>query len=222
MNWFTRMITSSLGKKLIMGLTGLFLCSFLVVHLSGNLALFNDDGGAAFNAYSQFMSTNVIIKILEVGLILGFILHIYSSIVIYFENKKARPEDYSTVDAGANSTFFSRTMIYSGLLVLVFLVIHLNTFLVPHRFTGTDLTFYQTVVYAFEDPVYSGFYVFAMILLAFHLNHGFQSAFQTLGLNHKKYTPVIQVIGLLFSIIIPAGFATMPIYFLLRSLMGGS
>ncbi|MBD3409658.1 MAG: succinate dehydrogenase [Ignavibacteriales bacterium] len=222
MNWYYQTVGSPVGKKIIMSLTGLFLCSFLVAHLSGNLTLFNDDGGAAFNAYAEFMSSNVIIHIMEIGLILGFLLHIVDSLIVTVRNWKARPKRYAVSKQSVNSSLASRTMIYSGALVLFFLVVHLQSFTFPFRFTEMDSTIYDVVVAAFHDPVYSGFYVVALILLGFHLNHGFQSAFQTLGLNHKKYTPIIKTLGVLFSIIVPAGFATMPIYFAWQAMTGGA
>lgn len=214
MGWFVRTFYSTIGKKLIMSLTGLFLCSFLLVHLTGNFQLFKNDGGEAFNHYSEFMSTNILIRILEIGLVVGFLLHIIDAIRLYILNKQARPIGYAKNQASANSTLTSRTMIYSGSLVLVFLVIHLRSFAIEHRVIGTDLTMYQSVVESFQQPVYAWFYVFAMVLLGLHLNHGFQSAFQTLGLNHKKYTPLIKTLGLLFSILVPLGYAIMPLYFL--------
>ncbi len=216
MGWFTKTFSSSIGKKLIMSLTGLFLCSFLIVHLAGNFALFRNDNGEAFNAYSEFMSTNPIIRILEIGLALGFLFHMIDGITLYFANKKARPVQYKMNAAGENSTFTSRSMALSGTLIIVFLIVHLRSFFFAHRIVGVEETMYDTVVRAFTNPIYSGFYIFAMILLGLHLNHGFQSAFQTLGLNHKKYTPLIKKLGLLFSILVPLGYASMPIYFLIK------
>ncbi|MBI2417790.1 MAG: succinate dehydrogenase cytochrome b subunit [Ignavibacteriales bacterium] len=214
MGWFFRTFYSTIGKKLIMSLTGLFLCSFLLVHLTGNFQLFKDDGGEAFNHYSEFMSTNILIRILEIGLFLGFALHMTEAFWLYFLNKRARPVAYAKNQASENSTLISRTMIWSGSIVLVFLLVHLKSFFFDHRIIGSELTMYQGVVQAFQDPLYSWFYVLAMVLLGFHLNHGFQSAFQTLGLNHKKYTPLIKTVGLLFSILVPLGYITMPLYFL--------
>ena len=213
MGWLTNTIFSSVGKKIIMAVTGLFLCTFLLVHLSGNLALFKHDGGEAFNHYSEFMSTNPLIRVSEIILVLGFLLHMIDGVTLWFTNKKARPIGYKKLPGSATSSVFSRTMIFSASIILVFLIIHLETFFVVHRIIGTDKTMYQSVVEAFANPVYSGFYVFALILLSFHLNHGFSSAFQTLGLNHKKYSPLIKAVGFLFSILVPLGFATMPIYF---------
>ncbi len=213
MGWVAKTIFSSVGKKLIMALTGLFLCTFLLVHLSGNLALFKNDGGEAFNHYSEFMSHNPLIRAMEIVMVLGFGLHMFNGVWLWFTNRMARPVRYKKNPGSETSSVFSRTMIFSAFLILAFLIIHLESFFVKQRMMNTHSSMYDAVVSAFANPYYSGFYLLALILLGFHLNHGFQSAFQTLGLNHKKYTPLIKALGFLFSILIPLGFATMPIYF---------
>lgn len=215
MSWFTKTFSTGIGQKLLMSLTGLFLISFLLVHLSGNLTLFNDDGGTAFNAYSEFMSTNILIRIMEIGLGLGFFIHILTSILVTLENRKARPQRYEKTNSSANSSFFSRNMFVTGSIVFVFLVVHLKNFFIDERFLHEYGSMFEAVKVGFTNPWVSGFYVLALIILAFHLNHAFQSAFQTLGWTHKKYTPIIQFLGTAYSVIVPAGFATMPIYFLL-------
>lgn len=216
MNGTTSALTSSIGKKLIMGATGLFLCLFLVVHLSGNLLLFKNDGGAAFNQYSEFMSTNGLIRVMEIVLFLGFAFHILDGLILTLKNRSARPTRYIANSPSANSSWTSRNMGITGSIVFVFLAVHLNTFFVQQRILETQESMYQAVVNSFRmgwNGWYWAFYVVAMVLLGFHLHHGFQSGFQSLGLAHKKYTPLIEKVGLLFSIIIPAGFAVIPIYF---------
>ena len=217
MGWFIKFIDSSLGKKLIMALTGLFLSLFLIEHLIGNLLLFKNDGGEAFTAYGEFLANpnNYVARVLEIGLFLVFIYHIINGIRLWWSNRKATQVRYKSNDPSANSTFFSRFMVWSGSIVFIFLVIHLRSFFFPYRFGDPGNTMYQGVVEAFSNPVYSIFYIIAMVLLAFHLTHGVQSAFQTLGLRHKKYTPFIKKFGIFFAIIICAGFALIPIYFLL-------
>ncbi|TVR79078.1 MAG: succinate dehydrogenase [Chitinophagaceae bacterium] len=207
----------SIGKKLIMSITGLFLISFLIVHLSGNLLLLKQDGGVAFNAYSDFMSTNPLIRVTEIILVLGFLFHIVDGLWLAKLNKDARPVNYNVKPGNKTSSWFSRNMAVTGSIILIFLVVHLRGFLVEHRILGNPKTMYEIVQEAFEIPWYSGFYVLSMILLAFHLNHGFQSAFQSLGLNHKKYNGLISKTGTFISIIIPLGFAIIPIYFLVKS-----
>ncbi|HRP68213.1 MAG TPA: succinate dehydrogenase cytochrome b subunit [Turneriella sp.] len=214
-----RFFSTSIGKKFLMALSGLFLVSFLPIHLAGNLLLFKDDGGAAFNAYSLFMSTSIIIRVLEVTLLLGFLVHIIDGIILTRQNKAARPVGYSGGKSYVKS-FFSRYMDLTGLVILVYLIIHINSYTLKHRiYEPGNLAFYETVKASFETGwggFYPWFYVLAMLLISFHLNHGFQSAFQSLGLNHKKYTPFIKKLGLLYSIVIPLGFAAIPIFFQLK------
>ncbi|SFG10514.1 succinate dehydrogenase cytochrome b subunit [Pontibacter chinhatensis] len=220
MNWFTKTFSSTVGRKIVMSVTGLFLCSFLVVHLIGNLQLFRNDGGEAFNIYSDFMAHNGIIRFMEIILVLGFLFHIYDALVLTRRNKAARPVSYANSHPEENSTWASRNMGLLGTVILVFLIVHLWNFFVPARFGGLEAVpdkdydnLYSEIVLAFKNPIYVAIYVISMIALAYHLIHGFQSAFQTLGLDHKKYTPFIQKFGVAFSILICLGFASIPLYF---------
>jgi succinate dehydrogenase / fumarate reductase, cytochrome b subunit len=220
MGWFTKFIDSSIGKKLVMALTGLFLSLFLIVHLGGNLLLFKNDEGAAFMMYSEIMASpnNIIIRILEYGLFILLIYHIVNGIRLWILNRRSKGVAYESNNPSENSSLFSRTMVLSGSIIFIFLVIHLRTFFFPYRFGDASHDMYLGVAEAFADPIYSGFYVIAMVLLAFHLVHGVQSAFQTLGINHNKYTPFLKGFGIFFAIVICAAFASMPVYFFLRSL----
>lgn len=219
MNWFTKTFSSTVGRKIIMSITGLFLCSFLVVHLVGNLQLFKDDGGLAFNVYSEFMGHNPIIRTMEIVLVLGFLFHIYDAIVLTRRNKSARPVGYANNHPQENSTWSSRNMGLLGTVILVFLIIHLYNFFWRARFGELALDsagvpdLYIVVKESFQQWWYVALYVISMIALAYHLIHGFQSAFQSLGLTHKKYTPFIQKFGYAFSVLISLGFAAMPLYF---------
>jgi succinate dehydrogenase / fumarate reductase cytochrome b subunit len=225
MSWISVTLTSSIGRKVSMSLTGLFLISFLLVHLSGNFLLFKGDEGAAFNLYSHFMSTNPLIRVLEIGLVLGFVIHIYSALVLTRKNQAARPQGYAYTASNPKVSWFSRNMGLSGSIVLVFLIVHLLNFYFPFHYGFDKMVdiegkqykhMYLLVSTVFHDEWwYSILYILAMILLSFHLQHGFSSAFQTLGLEHKKYTPVIKGLGALISILIPLGFASMPIYFMI-------
>jgi succinate dehydrogenase / fumarate reductase, cytochrome b subunit len=225
MGWFTQFIDSSIGKKLVMALTGLFLSLFLIVHLGGNLLLLRNDDGEAFLTYSRIMASpdNFIIRIIEYGLFILLAYHIINGIRLWIINKRSRGQAYDSYNPSANSSLFSRTMILSGSIIFIFLVIHLRTFFFPYRFgSGShEYEMYLQVHESFSSPLYSGFYVFALILLAFHLVHGVQSAFQTLGINHNKYTPFLKGLGIFFAIAICAAFAVIPIYFLFRSTSGG-
>lgn len=210
---------TTVGRKIIMAATGLFLITFLVVHLAGNLLLLRDDGGAAFNAYAEFMSTNPLIRVLEVALFAGFILHIYQGLYFIFRERKSRPTSYHLNAASANTNIFSRTMRLSAIVVLVFLVVHLRHFFVEHRLLGSSLTMYDSCKQAFENPYYTAFYVVSMVLLAFHLAHGFYSGFQTLGLIvNRRIDRMIRWAAAAFAFLVPLGFAVIPIYFLVKTL----
>ena len=220
---------SSLGRKYLMALSGLFLCTFLIVHCIGNLQLFKDDGGQAFNEYTYFMTHNPLIKIVAYVNYALILLHIINGFILLSANKKARPQAYANVDQSKSSTWSSRNMGILGTLILVFLIVHMRSFWFEMKFgsiqlinyDGSDIAYkdmYKIVVEAFTQAWYVALYVICMIALAFHLFHGFQSAFQTFGINHHRYTPVIKVIGVgVFAIIIPALFAAMPLFFLLNN-----
>ena len=215
--------SSSIGKKLIMGLTGLFLISFLLVHCFLNTFVFFDNTGVLFNEGAHFMATNWIIRAMEVVLMLGLLIHIVQGVRLTLENRSARPVRYVRNDGNANSKWYSRSMGLLGTLLLIFLVIHLSDFWVVSRFTGIDdfnngnldpngrEDLYAVMKTKFSEPWRVIVYVLAMVSLAYHLLHGFASAFQTLGWNHKKYTPIIKSVGVAFSILIPLIFALMPI-----------
>ncbi len=228
MSWFTKAISSSLGKKFVMASTGLFLIIFLLGHVSGNLLLFKDDGGQAYNFYAEFMTTSPIVQVLRILTAASFILHIIYSILLTRINRKARPVEYKVTKPGANTEWPARNMGILGTIIFVFLVIHLRTFLYEMKFgdvayvdygdLGRVKDLYTLVASTFSIWWYSILYIVMMVFLAFHLWHGFKSAFQTLGMKHRKYTPAIEKAGYAFAIIVPAVFAAMPIFFLIKSL----
>lgn len=204
-------LSSSIGKKILVALTGLFLISFLVIHVSINATMLFNDKGETFNILSHFMAYNWIIRFLEIGLFAGFFIHIIYTLILYFQNKSRRPVGYVKTDRSSNSKWYSRSMALLGTLILIFLVIHINHFwthkLIHTYIRGEDVTdSYSMIIIALTNPVNLIIYIAAFIALAYHLLHGFPSAFQTLGLNHKKYTPVIKFLGAAFSIIVPAIF----------------
>jgi succinate dehydrogenase / fumarate reductase cytochrome b subunit len=207
-------LKSSIGKKVLMGLTGLFLISFLVVHVSINSLIFLNDSGETFNAGAHFMSHNIVIRIMEVGLFAGLIAHIFQALILTLENKKARPVAYAKIDGAANSSWFSRSMGILGSLLLLFLVVHLGNFWVPTKLAvlaNHEHNTFKNMEVVFHEWYFVAIYLVGVIALCYHLLHGFQSAFQSLGLNHKKYTPAIKKIGIWFSIIVCLLFASMPI-----------
>ncbi len=210
-----KFLKSTIGQKVIMAITGLFLITFLIVHAGINSLIYYNDGGHSFNEGAEFMGRNPIIRTMEIVLFLGIIAHIIQALVLTLINKKARPVAYAMQSAGNSSKWYSRSMGLLGTLILIFLILHLKHFWYVSRLTdeitsGKE-TLYDEMKEVFEHLWIVILYVLAMVSLAYHLLHGFQSAFQTLGLNHKNYTPAIKVIGIAFSIFIPFVFATMPV-----------
>ena len=231
MSWFTQTIFStSVGRKVIMALTGLFLCTFLAVHLAGNFQLLHNDAGRDFNLYTKFMTSNPLIKTISYVNFAFIIGHVIWGAYLTIQNKKARPVGYAYNDPGKTSSFSSRWMGVLGTMILIFLIIHLKDFKMAYMGITTELpmvtytlengddvtvkNMYHEVVEEFESPVVVAIYTLSMIALAFHLYHGFQSAFQTLGLRHPKYTPAIKAVGFVFWGLIPLGFAIIPLIFL--------
>ncbi len=214
MSWVTKTLSSSLGRKLIMAVTGLSLVAFLLVHCDINACIFLNDGGETFNEAAEFMAKNFFIRTAEIGLFAGLILHIVDGLMLWSANKKKRPVQYAVVSK-ENSTWYSRSMGLLGTLLLLFLVMHLKHFWVVSRFTdvitGGQKTLFQEMQEVFASPVPVIVYVVGCISLAYHLLHGVQSAFQSLGWNHPKYTPFVKSFGYWFAIIIPVVFAAMPI-----------
>jgi succinate dehydrogenase / fumarate reductase cytochrome b subunit len=218
MKWFVELFSSTLGRKLVMALTGLFLISFLVIHLIGNLQLLKHDGGEAFNVYAQFMTHNPVIKTISYTLYASILIHTLWALMLTVYNRKARGQGYAV--AGKSSAWSSRNMGILGTIVFIFLVIHMKDFwaqmhwggIPTQTYSGGEVKDLYTIVsFAFGEAWYVILYVFCMIALAFHLYHGFGSAFQTLGLNHLKYNPVIKFVGFAFALIVPALFALIPI-----------
>jgi len=259
MSDFKQTFNSSLGKKLIMALTGLFLCTFLIVHLGGNLLLFCDDKGYNFNVYANFLTHFPPIEVIAYLLYATIIVHAVYALVLTIGNRNARPVKYASVNKSPAS-FSSKNMGLLGSILFLFIVIHMGDFWFNYKFTetvafkeyrtnlatGTIVTtdykpenpafehsvtytddteivrvkdLHARVVNSFSHLWYVLLYVIAMGTLSFHLLHGFQSAFRTVGWIHKKYTPVVEFVGTwLFAVIIPIAFALMPIVYFFKTL----
>lgn len=214
MTW-KHFFTSSIGRKFTMGLSGLFLILFLIVHAGINSCIFLNDHGDTFNQVARFMSHNWIMRFLEIGLFATLILHIIQGLTVWAQNKKARPVDYAFNQPSKNSKWYSRSMGILGTLLLLFIVMHLNHFYVGTKIAlyGGDQphNLYEEMQEVFSNQWVVALYLVGVIALFWHLYHGFQSAFQTLGINHKKYTPIINCAGLTYAVIICLLFALMPI-----------
>ncbi|MFN4300061.1 MAG: succinate dehydrogenase cytochrome b subunit [Thermaurantimonas sp.] len=221
------LLGSSIVKKYWMALTGLFLCTFLVVHLGGNLVLLRgEEARLDFNAYAKFLTTFPVVKAISYLLYFSILFHSFDGILLTIQNRAARPVKYFYNRPEANSTWQSRNMALLGTIILAFIVTHMANFWYKMHFGDIPLDangnkdLYEVVVTFFKDPslgiVYVGLYVVSMIALGFHLLHGFASAFQTLGLYHKKYNPIIKNIGVLFSVLVSILFAIIPIFIYLQ------
>lgn len=221
MNWFSATFSSSIGKKLIMSIAGLFLTVFLLVHLGINFLLLCEDG-TSFNLAANFMAKNGVVKVFEVFLFLAIILHIIYGIILQIQNWMARPLRYKVENMTSQTSFFSKWMIHTAAVVFIFMLLHIIDFYFGSKFGGeaAEITLhgkqmhdmYAMVNDEFQEGGLVIFYVIAFIILSFHLNHAFQSAFQTLGINHNKYTQIIKGLGTAYSIIVPLGFAFIAVY----------
>lgn len=208
MNWMLATIKSSVCKKLLMALTGLCFIGFLTVHLAGNLTLYG--GEDLFNAYAEHLhALGPVILVAEWVLLTLALIHILTGLTLFYQNFMARPVRYQASTSAGGKTLGSSTMPYTGILILAFVVIHLINF---HFVDKTGTTIYDIVAAAFSNPLYAGFYVFMMIVVGFHVSHGFWSLFQTLGANHPKYFPALEKLGLLVSVVFGVGFGLIPIY----------
>ena len=214
-------IYSSITKKFIMSLMGLFLITFLFVHLGLNLTILTDPSKETFNEAAHFMATNPFIQVFQWVLFAGFLVHIFVGIVLQLQNWASRPKGYK-VKGSAEENIFSQYMIHTGIIVFIFLLIHfVNFFMVAKgiipgvqhvTIDGKEMEdLGQLIINLFNNGYYVTFYVIALALLGFHLDHGFQSAFQSLGLNHKKYTPFIKGLSHVTAIVLAAGFIVIPL-----------
>jgi succinate dehydrogenase / fumarate reductase, cytochrome b subunit len=215
------LLKSSLAKKYWMAATGLFLCIFLIGHLVGNLQLMLPDGRLQFNEYALFMTTNPAVKLLSYVTYLSILFHAIDGVVLTMRNRAARPVNYAYSNPSANSIWSSRNMGVLGTVILAFIILHMSNFWYKMHFgeLGVDSNgnrdLYEAVVFSFKELWVVVVYVISMIAIAFHLLHGFQSGFQSLGLNHPKYMPLIKKLGAAFAILVPLAFAIIPVYIFL-------
>ncbi len=203
-----------------MGLTGIFLILFLIVHVSLNATIWANDGGKMFTEGAHFMGSTIVPRILEIGLVAGFLLHIIQGLMLEFQNRSKRKKGYAVAMGNKGSKWYSRSMGLLGTLVLFFLIIHVTHFWIPNRSSqgwllGEEIDLYDKMRTVFQNVWVVVIYIAGCISLAWHLVHGFQSAFRTIGVSNEKYLKILNAIGIGFSIIVPLAFALMPLSFYL-------
>jgi succinate dehydrogenase / fumarate reductase cytochrome b subunit len=214
---------SSVGRKFAMALSGFFLITFLILHVSVNfVSVISAD---AYNVASHFMGTNPLVQFLmQPILAFGVIFHLGMGMRLELQNRAARPIKYASENASANSNWMSRNMIITGIMVLLFLLLHFYDFWLPElntKFVQGDMSglnaagefrYFEELQHKFADPVRVGLYVLSFIFLGLHLMHGFQSAFQSVGFNHNRYTPMIKKLSNAFAVVVPLGFVIVAVF----------
>jgi len=206
MKWPVKILTSSIGRKLLMSVTGLVLCGFMFMHLAGNFLLFK--GPEEYDHYAELLLSNPLILFAEIGLLALFLIHICMGVWVRWEDWRNRSYGYVKKKWAGGRTIGSATMLYTAGIILAFLAYHILTF----KYVDHSQGVYYMVMTAFQDPVYVGIYMLSIFALVLHLSHGFQSAFQTLGVNHPKYTPFIKLAGFCISALM-VGFASIALFF---------
>ena len=213
MNWITGILGSSIGKKLLMAVTGLSFCGFLAAHLAGNLTIYG--GKDAFNGYAKHLhALGPLLTVAELVLLSLFIVHVITGLVLFLGNRKARPVRYAVNKSAGGETFGSATMPYTGALILAFIIFHLINFSFVDK---TNTTIFDILANAFSKPGYVLIYILAMVVVAIHVSHGFWSTFQTVGANHPKIMPSIRTVGTAFAVLVGIGFGFLPIYIFLMA-----
>jgi len=219
MTW-REVFTSSVGKKLVMSFTGIFLILFLLVHVSLNACIWANDGGTMFNAGAHFMGNNVVPRILELGLFAGLILHIVQGLMLELSNRNKRNVKYAIDYGNKGSKWYSRSMGLLGTLILLFLILHLAHFWIPNRsnqgfLLGEEIDLFKRMQEVFSELWVVIVYTLGCLSLGYHLAHGFQSAFRTIGVHNKRYNAMLSCMGYGFTVIVSLAFIMMPWSFFL-------
>ncbi len=215
MNWLFRTLSTSVGKKQLMAVTGFLFLLFLATHLLGNLSVYG--GSGAFVSYAEHLhALGKILVAAEIIMLIALVIHVSTAVILFFQNRAARPVKYAVDKSGGGRTISSQLMPYTGLLVLGFIGVHLVTFS-HHIVDQTTRNIFQIAVAVFSQPVYLVIFLASMIILGFHVRHGLWSAFQTVGASHPKYMPFIQKLSIVFAFIVAIGFGSLPIVILLLS-----
>jgi succinate dehydrogenase / fumarate reductase cytochrome b subunit len=208
MNWVFRTFSTSVGKKYLMAASGLLFLLFLTTHLLGNLSIYG--GPKSFVSYAEHLhALGKLLVVAEVGLVVALIIHVTTAVFLFFENRRARPVKYAVDKGGGGRTFSSQAMPYTGLLILAFVGVHLATFS-HHVVDQSTRNIFQIAQAVFSNSIYLIIYTLGVLVVAFHVQHGLWSAFQTVGANHPKYMPFIEKASVVFAIIVAIGFGSLP------------
>ncbi len=208
MNWLFRTLSTSVGKKQLMAVTGFLFLLFLTTHLLGNLSVYG--GPLAFVSYAEHLhALGKLLAAAEVIMALALIIHVTTAVVLFFENRAARPVKYAVDKSGGGRTFSSQTMPYTGLLILGFIGVHLATFS-HHIVDQSTRNIFQIAQAVFSQNIFLAIYLLGILVVAFHVRHGLWSAFQTVGANHPKYMPFIKGLSVVFAVIVALGFGSLP------------
>lgn len=215
MSLVARMLGVSIGKKYIMGITGIALNLYIIAHLSGNFLLLS--GAGEFNAYADFLHNIPGFLYIELGLALVFIVHSFLAVKLSIENKRARPQSYAVKKSAGVATPGGSTMKYTGPYILLFVIVHVANF----RFRwfpsiSEEASIYDVTYALFQEPAYVVFYVVSTLIVGLHVSHGFQSSFQSLGLNSSHYMPALRSISVVFGVAVGIGYAVLPIFMFLK------
>lgn len=215
---FKKFLTSAVGRKITMGATGLFLILFLIIHVGLNLCIFANDGGEMFNRAAHFMGGNWVPRVLEIGLFFFLIVHMVQGIILEMSNRAKRGIGYERSYGNRGSKWYSRSMGLLGVLILLFLIVHISNFWLPNRIhqgfvLGEEINLFERMQMTFSVGWIVVVYLVGCVALCYHLMHGFQSAFRSLGVYNNRYNKLLTCIGRGFAIIVPLLFALMPLSF---------
>lgn len=208
-------VFSSVVQKLVIGLTGLLLCGFVAAHLAGNLLLYSTDGNyKAFNEYAEKLHHFPLLPVIEIGLLALFLVHIVMTVHMQVTSMRARPEGYAVKKSkqGRGSLAAQNVMHLSGIIVLAFVLLHLADLRFDLRFADDGLSPAQAVLQVLRDPISAMFYTIGPLLLGYHLFHGFQSSFQSLGIGGERFMKAVTIVGIVFAVVVAIGFASLPVW----------
>jgi succinate dehydrogenase / fumarate reductase cytochrome b subunit len=208
-------VFSSVAQKIVIGVTGLLLCGFVAAHLAGNLLLYSTDGNyKAFNEYAKNLHDISVLPVIEIGLLVLFLVHVVVTLWMQLKGSQARPEGYAVKKSkqGRGSIAAQNVMHLSGLIVLAFVLLHLADLRFDLRFNAEGLSPAQTVLQVLRDPVSAMFYTIGPLLLGYHLFHGFQSSFQSMGIGGERFMKTIKIVGIVFAVVVAIGFASLPVW----------